>query len=113
MGVEEKQKLKKQLKDPTFTKTKEKKQIHQEAGYITRQCKNKRKQKKLRVFNEEDDGPTASKKQKKKSSFESEIVNTSTKSVKAFRHVANKKKNDDRRMSKKGRPGGKPGGKPG
>merc|ERR1712020_762628 len=50
-----------------------------------------------------------SKKLKKKSSFESELVNTSDKSVKAFRHVANKKKNDDRRLQKKGKPGGRTG----
>jgi len=126
---EEKQKLKKKLKDPTFTKTKQKKkqamevdpaeakemkQMWNEAEYITRQSKAKRKAKKIRSFIDDDSGAPMSKKQKKKSSFESELVNTSEKSVKAFRHVANKKKNDDRRMQKKGRPsGGKPGGKPG
>jgi len=130
---EEKQKLKKKLKDPTYTKTKQKKKqeqnldpaeakemkkIHQEADFITRQCKRKRKEKKIRSFNEDDGSIPLSKKQKKKSSFESELVNTSEKSVKAFRHVANKKKSDDRRLQKKGKPGGrtgdgKPGGKPG
>merc|ERR1712215_441839 len=108
-------------KDPTFTKKKQKRKqeidldpaeakemnkINQEADYIVRQSKNKRKQKKLRVFNVDVNGPTVPKKQKKKSSFESELVNTSAKSVKAFRHVANKKKSDDRRMKKKGKPGG-------
>jgi len=126
---EEKQKLKKKLKDPTYTKTKQKKKqeqnldpseakemkkIHQEADFITRQCKRKRKEKKIRSFNEDDASVPLSKKQKKKSSFESELVNTSEKSVKAFRHVANKKKNDDRRLQKKGKPGGRTvGGKPG
>jgi len=126
---EEKQKLKKKLKDPTFTKTKQKKKqemnldpaeakemkkMWNEADYIARQSKNKRKAKKIRSFIDDDSGAPMSKKQKKKSSFESELVNTSEKSVKAFRHVANKKKNDDRRMQKKGRPtGGKPGGKSG
>jgi len=123
--LEEKQKLKKKLKDPTFTKTKQKKkqelnldpeearemkQVHREADFLVRQAKRKRRETKIRTFNENDGGAPRSKKQKKKSSFEAELVNTSEKSVKAFRHVANKKKNDDRRMQKKGKPGGRPGG---
>jgi len=52
------------------------------------------------VFDEENELPSKVKKSKK-SSFETELVNTSSKSVKAFRHVANKKKNEDRRMNKK------------
>jgi len=123
--LEEKQKLKKKLKDPTFTKTKQKKkqelnldpeeakemkQVHREADFLVRQAKRKRKASKIRSFNENDGAAPKSKKQKKKSSFEAELVNTSEKSVKAFRHVANKKKNDDRRMQKKGKPGGRPGG---
>jgi len=123
--LEEKQKLKKKLKDPTFTKTKQKKkqelnldpeearemkQVNREADFLVRQAKRKRRETKIRTFNENDGGAPRSKKQKKKSSFEAELVNTSEKSVKAFRHVANKKKNDDRRMQKKGKPGGRPGG---
>jgi len=123
--MEEKQKLKKKLKDPTYTKTKQKKKqetnldpaeamemkkLHREADFITRQSKRKRKEKKIRSFDENDSVAPKSKKLKKKSSFESELVNTSDKSVKAFRHVANKKKNDDRRLQKKGKPGGRTGG---
>merc|ERR550534_2319500 len=120
-----KQKLKKKLKDPTFTKTKQKKkqelnldpeearemkQVNREADFLVRQAKRKRRETKIRTFNENDGAAPRSKKQKKKSSFEAELVNTSEKSVKAFRHVANKKKNDDRRMQKKGKPGGRAGG---
>ena len=54
------------------------------------------------MFNEDDDVGVGSKKKRgKKSSFDKELVNTSAKSVKAFRHVANKKKNEDRRLNKK------------
>jgi len=132
--LDEKKKLKKQQKDPTFTKQKAKraaatkftdpaeekemKQLGQEADYVGRVAKRARKPKKMRVCIDDDVGggknQPGKQKQKKKSSFESELVNTSEKSVKGFRHVANKQKNDDRRMAKKGGPGGKPGGgKPG
>merc|ERR1711936_1128875 len=67
---EEKQALKKKLKDPTFTKQK----------------------------------------QKRKSSFDAELTNTSSKSVKGFRHIANKRKSDEKRMMKK-KPKGGGGGK--
>jgi len=125
--MEEKQKLKKKLKDPTFTKRKQKKKqelsldpaeakemkkVQQEGDYIVRESKRKRKLKKVRVFNEDsNNGASVSKKQKKKSSFEAELVNTSNKSVKAFRHVANKKKNEDKRLKKKGKPNSKQGKK--
>jgi len=128
---EEKQKLKKKLKDPTFTKSKEKKlfakkikdldfdpaeaklakKLNDEADFVERQAKRKRKLTKIRSFVDDDIAAPAAKKFKKKSSFESELVNTSEKSVKAFRHVANKKKNDDRRMKKKEGKSGKKGGK--
>jgi len=114
---EEKMKLKKQEKDPTFTKQKakkrkavaamnpeeerENKQMMNEADYLTRQNKKAKRLKKIRVFNEESTGPKVKQQKKSKSSFESELANVSSKSVKKFRHVANQKKNEDRRMAKK------------
>merc|ERR1719357_1630365 len=104
---EEKQALKKKLKDPTFTKQKQKRKaemagldpveqkereaLAKEGDYIMREAKRARKQ-------------------KKKSSFDAELTNTSSKSVKGFRHIANKKKSDDKRMMKK-KPKGGGGGK--
>merc|ERR1712048_584125 len=79
---DEKQKLKQQQKDPTC-------------------AKRKRKLKKIRAVYDEDETVGTRKQKKSKSSFESHIVNTSNKAVKEFRHVANKKKNDDRRLLKK------------
>ena len=114
---EEKQKLKEKLKDPTNTKKKMKKQMPvpknpeeakefktqmREADFLTRQAKRKRKLSKIRVIDDDDINSKGPKKKKgKKSSFDSELVNTSAKSVKAFRHVANKKKNEDRRQNRK------------
>jgi len=113
---DEKQKLKQQKKDPTCTKRKLKKKASQavdpetrEANRIydftNREAKRSRQQKRIRVFNEEDENVGKAKKKKSKSSFESHIVNTSSKSVKAFRHVANKKQNDDKRLLKKSNKG--------
>ena len=118
--VEEKRKLKEKLKDPTNTKRKIRKQKaalalpqdpeeakafkegNREYEYVSREAKRKRKLSKITVFNENDDVGVGSKKKRgKKSSFDRELVNTSAKSVKAFRHVANQKKNEDRRNSKK------------
>merc|ERR1712203_806030 len=113
---QEKQKLKQQQKDPTCTKRKMKKKASQngdpeqreslrEYDFTNREAKRARKQKRIRVFNEDDEDVGQTKKKKSKSSFESHIVNTSTKSVKAFRHVANKKQNDDKRLLKKSNKG--------
>merc|ERR1712059_117417 len=117
--LDEKKKLKKQQKDPTFTKQKAKKkaekniidpeearemkQLNNEADFVTRDAKRSRKAKKIRMFNEDSSGGKAppAKKQKKKSSFETELTHTSDKSVKKFRHVANKQQNDNRREAKK------------
>ena len=118
--LEEKRKLKEKLKDPTNTKRKMRKQKaalalpqdpeeakafkegNREYDYVNREAKRKRKLSKITVFNEDDDVGVGSKKKRgKKSSFDRELVNTSAKSVKAFRHVANQKKNEDRRNSKK------------
>merc|ERR1712032_1086906 len=97
---EEKQALKKKLKDPTFTKQKQK-----------RKAKRARKLKKIRSIVEPVEKASGGKvKQKKKSSFDAELTNTSSKSVKGFRHIANKKKSDDKRMMKK-KPKGGGGGK--
>merc|ERR1712112_581024 len=95
---EEKMKLKKQEKDPTFTKQKakkrkavaamnpeeerENKQMMNEADYLTRQNKKAKILKKIRVFNEESTGPKTKQQKKSKSSFESELANVSSKSVK-------------------------------
>ena len=115
---EEKRKLKEKLKDPTNTKRKMRKQKaalpqdpeeakafkegQREYNFVNREAKRKRKLSKITVFNEDDDVGVGSKKKRgKKSSFDRELVNTSAKSVKAFRHVANQKKNEDRRNSKK------------
>ena len=114
---EEKRKLKEKLKDPTNTKRKMRKQVampkdpeeakafregQREYDFVNREAKRKRKLSKITVFNEDDDvGVGLKKKRGKKSSFDKELVNTSAKSVKAFRHVANKKKNEDRRLNKK------------
>ena len=115
---EEKRKLKEKLKDPTNTKRKMRKQKaalpqdpeeakafkegQREYNFVNREAKRKRKLSKITVFNEDDDVGVGSKKKRgKKSSFFRELVNTSAKSVKAFRHVANQKKNEDRRNSKK------------
>merc|ERR1712226_1018752 len=123
---EEKQALKKKLKDPTFTKQKQKRKaetnldpaearemkgINNEADYLARGAKRARQLKKIRTVID-DSGDIQSgkpKKQKKKSSFDTELTNTSEKSVKQFRHVANKRQNEDRRMNKKKGKGG--GGK--
>merc|ERR1711915_1169726 len=112
---EEKRKLKEKLKDPTNTKRKMRKQIampkdpeeakafkegQREYDFVNREAKRKRKLSKITVFNEDDDvGVRSKKKRGKKSSFDQELVNTSAKSVKAFRHVENK--NEDRRNNKK------------
>jgi len=123
---EEKQALKKKLKDPTFTKQKQKRKaetnldptearemkgLNNEADYIARGAKKARRMKKIRTVIDDSTniGSGKQKKQNKKSSFDSELTNTSEKSVKQFRHIANKKQNDDRRMSKKKGKGG--GGK--
>ena len=120
---EEKQKLKQQQKDPTFTKRKMRKKIidtkkvkdpaeakalkeaQHDYEYIHRDAKRKRKKPRIKMFDEDDNDnvPKPAKKKAKKSSFASELVNTSAKSVKAFRHVANQKKNEDRRNNKKGK----------
>ena len=113
-------KLKQQMKDPTNTKrkmkkksetmkpqdpaqAKEMKKFQNDADFITREAKRKRKLSKIRSFNEDDTVPVSFKKKSKKSSFDSELTNTSTKNVKKFRHVANKKKSDDRRSQRKGK----------
>merc|ERR1719468_1453014 len=76
--------------------------LHHEYNFVNREAKRKRKLSKITVFNEDDDvGAGSKKKRGKKSSFDRELVITSAKSVKAFRHVANQKKNEDRRNSKK------------
>lgn len=123
---DEKQALKKKLKDPTFTKQKQKRKaetnldpaearemkgLNNEADYIARGAKKARRMKKIRTIIDDSTNISSGKKKKqnKKSSFDSEITNTSEKSVKQFRHIANKKQNDDRRMSKKKGKGG--GGK--
>merc|ERR1712059_166301 len=81
----------------------EMKQLNNEADFVTRDAKRSRKAKKIRMFNEDSSGGKAppAKKQKKKSSFETELTHTSDKSVKKFRHVANKQQNDNRREAKK------------
>jgi len=116
---EEKIKLNKKMKDPTFTKQKQKKKqanqmgknpeedretkmMMNEADYLSRVAKRSKRAKKMRVFNEDTPASKSGKALKKsKSSFESEIANVSEKSVKKFRHVANQKKNEDRRNAKK------------
>ena len=117
---EEKMKLKQQMKDPTNTKrkmkkksesmkpqdpiqAKEMKKFQNDADFITREAKRKRKLSKIRSFNDDDNLPAVGKKKNKKSSFDTEITNTTTQSVKKFRHVANKKKSDDRRSQRKGK----------
>jgi len=124
---EEKQALKKKLKDPTFTKQKQKRKaemagldpaeqkereaMNKEGDYIMREAKRARKLKKIRSIVEPVEKAGGGKvKQKKKSSFDAELTNTSSKSVKGFRHIANKKKSDDKRMMKK-KPKGGGGGK--
>ena len=124
---EEKQALKKKLKDPTFTKQKQKRKaemagldpaeqkereaLTREGDYIMREAKRARKLKKIRSIVEPVEKASGGKvKQKKKSSFDAELTNTSSKSVKGFRHIANKKKSDDKRMMKK-KPKGGGGGK--
>merc|ERR1712130_348710 len=124
---EEKQALKKKLKDPTFTKQKQKRKaemagldpaeqkeresLAREGDYIMREAKRARKLKKIRSIVEPVEKASGGKvKQKKKSSFDAELTNTSSKSVKGFRHIANKKKSDDKRMMKK-KPKGGGGGK--
>merc|ERR1719193_2783261 len=115
---EEKQALKKKLKDPTFTKQKQKRKaemagldpaeqkereaLNKEGDYIMREAKRARKLKKIRsvveLVEKVNNGKT--KQKKKKSSFDAELTNTSSKSVKGFRHIANKKKSDDKRKVK-------------
>ena len=114
---EEKQKLKQKQKDPTCTKRKmrkkeankvvdpEQREALRMYDYTNRDAKRKRKLKKIRVIDEEDENVGPKKKKKSKSSFESHIVDTSSKAVKGFRHVANKKKNDDKRLMKKSKKG--------
>ena len=115
---EEKERLRQQRKDPTNTKTKQKKKnekilskdpaeakemrkLQNEADYITRQAKAKRKLTKLRVVKDDDHTPNNKKRKGNKSSFDDALVNTSTQNVKKFRHIANQKKNEDRRNAKK------------
>merc|ERR1712029_1243728 len=75
---------------------------YKKEDFLTRQAKRKRKLSKIRVIDDDDINSKVPKKKKgKKSSFDSELVNTSAKSVKALRHVANKKKNEDRRQNRK------------
>lgn len=122
---EEKQALKKKMKDPTFTTQKKKRKealtidpgeekemrgLNNEADWVARGAKKAKQLKKIRKVVDDDLGPSKAKKQKKKSSFEDGLTDTSNKSVKAFRHVANKRKNDDRRANKK-KPKGGGGGK--
>merc|ERR1719167_900887 len=124
---EEKQALKKKLKDPTFTKQKQKRKaemagldpaeqkereaLAKEGDYIMREAKRARKLKKIRsVVDPAEKVNVGKTKQKKKSSFDAELTNTSSKSVKGFRHIANKRKSDDKRMMKK-KPKGGGGGK--
>merc|ERR1719357_456249 len=125
---EEKQALKKKLKDPTFTKQKQKRKaemagldpaeqkereaLAKEGDYIMREAKRARKLKKIRSVVEpvEKVNSGKTKQKKKKSSFDAELTNTSSKSVKGFRHIANKRKSDDKRMMKK-KPKGGGGGK--
>ena len=69
---------------------------------MIREAKRGRKSKKIRSFREETETSGGVKnKKRKKTSFEDNLVNTSKSSVKKFRHVANKKQNDDRRLAKK------------
>merc|ERR1712130_21850 len=98
-----KKKMKKQVPVPKNPEeAKEFKTQMREADFLTRQAKRKRKLSKIRAIDDDDMNSKGPKQKKvKKSSFDSELVNTSAKSVKAFRHVANKKKNEDRRQSKK------------
>merc|ERR1719347_1666024 len=124
---EEKQALKKKMKDPTFTKQKQKRKaemagldpaeqkereaLNKEGDFIMREAKRARKLKKIRSIVEPPEKASGGKvKQKKKSSFDAELTNTSSKSVKGFRHIANKRKSDDKRMLKK-KPKGGGGGK--
>merc|ERR1712113_929671 len=104
-------------KDPTCTKRKmrkkeankvvdpEQREAQRIYDYTNRDAKRKRKLKKIRVIDEEDENVGSKKKKKSNSSFESHIVDTSSKAVKGFRHVANKKKNDDKRLLKKSKNG--------
>merc|ERR1711915_769134 len=81
---------------------KEMKRLNQEGLFMQREIKRNRKLKKIRVFNEDTSAVKATKaKKESKSSFESDLANVSGKAVKKFRHVANQKKNEDRRLSKK------------
>ena len=92
-------------------------QFQNEADYIARQAKKGRRQKRIRMFNERDDaggslGKGGGRKRSGASSFEDGLVNTSAKSVKRLRHVANKKIVDERRAArKKGKNVGKGRGK--
>merc|ERR1711913_82214 len=113
-------------KDPTNTRTKKKKaeawklpqneaeakeerSMQREAEFYAREAKRGRKNKKIRSFREDTDtGGGVKNKKRKKSSFEDNIADTSKSNVKKFRHVANKKQNEDRRLAKKkGKPGKK------
>ena len=113
---DEKLKLKQQKKDPTCTKRKMRKKAAQavdpeqreslrEYDYTNRDAKRKRKLTKIRAIEDEEEVVGKRKQKKSKSSFESHIVNTSSKAVKEFRHVANKKKNEDKRLLKKSNKG--------
>merc|ERR1711913_228399 len=81
---------------------KESKSMQKEADFLIREAKRGRKSKKIRTFREEaETGGGVKNKIRKKTSFEDNLVNTSKSNVKKFRHVANKKQNDDRRLAKK------------
>merc|ERR1712012_1303832 len=83
---------------------KEREALAKEGDYIMREAKRARKLKKIRSVVEPAEKVNGGKtKQKKKSSFDAELTNTSSKSVKGFRHIANKRKSDDKRMMKRSR----------
>merc|ERR1719228_1886541 len=90
----------------------EREALAKEGDYIMREAKRARKLKKIRSVVEpaEKVNGGKTKQKKKKSSFDAELTNTSSKSVKGFRHIANKRKSDDKRMMKK-KPKGGGGGK--
>merc|ERR1712130_562060 len=97
-----KRKLKKKAAQAVDPEQREMTRIY---DFTNRDAKRKRKLKKIRAIDEEDETVGKRKQKKSKSSFESHIVNTSSKAVKEFRHVANKKKNDDKRLLKKSKNG--------
>merc|ERR1711902_197472 len=95
-------KLRKKAAKPVDPEQKEAQNVY---DFTNREAKRKRKLQKIRAIHEEDETVGKRKQKKSKSSFESHIVNTSNKAVKEFRHVANKKKNDDKRLLKKSKNG--------